>query len=75
MAIIDVQNATLLVIDFQARLMPAIDDGPAAIANARRLVEAAKLLGIPALFTEQNPGGSGRPCRSFWPTKARSSPR
>ena len=59
MALIDVQNATLLLIDFQARLMPAIDDGPAAIANARRLVEAASLLGVPALFTEQNPARLG----------------
>ena len=55
MAIIDVQHSTLLVIDFQARLMPAIDEGAAAIANARRLVEAAALFGVPTLFTEQNP--------------------
>ena len=59
MAIIDVDNSMLLVIDFQARLMAAIDEGAAAIANGRRLVEAAALFGVPALFTEQNPGRLG----------------
>ncbi len=59
MPIMDVRNATLLMIDFQARLMPAIDEGAVVIANARRLVEAAALLGVPALFTEQNPARLG----------------
>ena len=70
MAIIDVENSTLLLIDFQARLMPAIDDGPAAVANARRLVEAAALLGVPALFTEQNPGRLGRTVPELLPDEA-----
>ncbi len=59
MPVIDVKNSTLLVIDFQTRLMPAIDEGAAAIANARRLVEAAAMFGAPTLFTEQNPKGLG----------------
>ncbi len=59
MPIINVQRSTLLVIDCQARLMPAIDEGAVIIANARRLVEAAALFGVPALFTEQNPKGLG----------------
>ena len=49
----------LLVVDFQARLMPAIHDGPAAVTNARRLLDIAALLGVPALATEQNAGGLG----------------
>ena len=52
-------DSFLLVVDFQARLMPAIDGGDQAIANARRLIDAAGLLGVPCLFTEQNPGGLG----------------
>lgn len=75
MPIMDVRNATLLMIDFQARLMPAIDEGDVVIANARRLVEAAALLGVPALFTEQIPRGWGRPCRSFGRGRALSFPR
>ena len=59
MLTIDPARATLLVIDFQARLMPAIDGGAAAVANARRLIEAAGLLDVPVLFTEQNAGGLG----------------
>jgi len=60
MPILDVRNSTLVVIDMQARLMPAIDEGAESIANARRLVTAAALLGVPALFAEQNPKGLGQ---------------
>lgn len=48
-----------LVVDFQSRLMPAIDEGEAVVANARRLLDAAALLGVPVLFTEQNARGLG----------------
>jgi nicotinamidase-related amidase len=51
--------SVLLVIDFQSRLMPAIKDGAAAVGNARRLLQAAEMLDVPALFTEQNTGGLG----------------
>jgi nicotinamidase-related amidase len=59
MLTIDAARSTLLVIDFQGRLMPAIEGGDAAIANAGRLVKAASLLAVPSLFTEQNPKGLG----------------
>jgi nicotinamidase-related amidase len=52
-------RSLLLVIDFQARLMPAIADGAGAVANARRLLDAARLLNVPVLATEQNPRGLG----------------
>lgn len=53
------EKSTLLVIDFQKRLMPAIHEGEATIANAGRLIEAARLLDVPTLFTEQYPKGLG----------------
>lgn len=53
-------QAALLAIDFQARLMPAIDGAAAALANAKRLLDAAALFDVPVLFTEQNPRGLGR---------------
>jgi nicotinamidase-related amidase len=56
---IDVRASTLLLIDFQAKLMRAIDDAAAAITNARRLIDAAAILGVPTLFTEQNAKGLG----------------
>lgn len=52
-------SSVLLLIDFQARLMPAIHDGRAALANAGRLAAAARVLGIPVIGTEQNPAGLG----------------
>ena len=59
MTTLDPARALLLVIDFQARLMPAIHEGERAVRNARRLTDAAALMGIPTLFTEQNRKGLG----------------
>ena len=53
------ETSTLLLIDFQAKLMPAIDQAASTVANARRLIDAAGLVGAPILFTEQNPKGLG----------------
>ncbi len=49
----------VLLVDFQARLMPAIDSADAAVANALRIAGAAHALGVPVLATEQNPKGLG----------------
>ncbi|MGO8740238.1 isochorismatase family protein [Rhodoblastus sp.] len=49
------ESSLLLLIDFQTRLAPAMEGGEAAIANARRLAEGARLLGAEILVTEQNP--------------------
>lgn len=59
MLTIDPKRSILLVVDFQARLMPAIHEGKMAVRNASRLIDAAKLCGIPRLFTEQNAKGLG----------------
>jgi nicotinamidase-related amidase len=59
MLTIEQGRSALLLVDFQSRLMPAIADGAAAVANARRLIDAAKLLEIPVLATEQNAKGLG----------------
>jgi nicotinamidase-related amidase len=50
----------LLIIDLQERLMPSIEGGAAAVANARRLVQAAETLRVPIVFTEENTAGLGR---------------
>jgi nicotinamidase-related amidase len=52
-------TCSLLVIDFQTRLMPAIDAGEIAVRNTGRLLDAARLLDVPILATEQNPKGLG----------------
>jgi nicotinamidase-related amidase len=59
MGIAEAAQSTLLVVDFQARLMPAIAAGGEAVAQARRLIAAARLLGVPVVYTEQNPRGLG----------------
>jgi nicotinamidase-related amidase len=59
MLTINPRSSALLVIDFQGRLMPVIEDGAAVVANARRLIDAAEMLEIPMLMTEQNAKGLG----------------
>ncbi len=59
MLMLQAQASTLLVIDFQGRLTPAIDGADAAIANAQRLVRGAHVLDVPTLYTEQYPKGLG----------------
>jgi nicotinamidase-related amidase len=57
---IDPTRSHLLLIDFQARLMPAIHEGAGVTANGARLLRAARLLDVPRSFTEQNPGKLGQ---------------
>ena len=59
MPLIDPARSSLLVIDFQARLMPAIDQADTRIAYASRLIRAAEMLGLSRIVTEQNPRGLG----------------
>jgi len=56
---IDARRSTLVLVDFQARLMPAIDRHERVLAEALRLAEVARLLDIPVVGTEQNPAGLG----------------
>lgn len=59
MPLIDPDRSALLVIDLQARLMPAIDQSDLRLANAARLIRAAEALHIRRHITEQNPRGLG----------------
>lgn len=59
MPIIEREGSLLLLVDLQTRLMPAIDGAAAVTANARRLLDAARMLAVPVLVTEQNPGRLG----------------
>lgn len=56
---IDAQASTLVLVDYQARLMPAVEDAAALTARAVRLARAARVLEIPVVGTEQNPAGLG----------------
>ena len=53
------KGAALLIIDVQDKLLVKMAKGPLVVANAVRLIQAAKLLGIPVMATEQYPKGLG----------------
>jgi nicotinamidase-related amidase len=57
--LLQAQDCALALIDFQARLMPAILNGAEAVTQACKLAKAAQLLGVPVVTTEQNPRGLG----------------
>lgn len=59
MRTIDPARSILLMIDMQQRLVPAIDGQEALVATVRRLLDAARLFGVPAVATEQYPKGLG----------------
>ncbi len=57
--LLDATESQLVLVDYQARLMPAMSDGAAVLANAERLARAAGWLKIPVWGTEQSPGKLG----------------
>jgi nicotinamidase-related amidase len=52
-------QTALLVVDVQERLVPAIRDHARVVWNCRRLIDGARVLGIPVAGTEQYPRGLG----------------
>ena len=57
--LIETQHSQLVLIDLQTRLVPAMFEGAAVLANALRLAKAAQLLRVPTSVTEQYPEGLG----------------
>ena len=57
--LLELDDSQLLLVDYQAKLMPAIHEGPSVLANARRLVQMARLLKMPTFVTEENPASLG----------------
>lgn len=56
---IQAELSQLLLVDWQPRLIAALHDGQAALANAIRLATAAQRLKVPVWGTEQNPSKLG----------------
>lgn len=52
-------TSTLLVVDIQERLLPAIDDGPALVEYSQWLLRVARALDVPVLASEQYSKGLG----------------
>ena len=57
--LLDAAESQLVLVDYQAKLMPAIFESAAVLANAVRLGQIAKLMDVPTWGTEQNPSRLG----------------
>jgi nicotinamidase-related amidase len=57
--LLDASQSQLVLVDYQARLMPAIFEAEAVAANALRLGRMARLVDVPVWGTEQNPSKLG----------------
>jgi nicotinamidase-related amidase len=58
---IDRERSVLVLVDYQRRLLPAIAEADAVVAEALFVARVAAALGVPVIGTEQNPDGLG-PC-------------
>lgn len=52
-------DSVLVLVDYQQRLLPAIDRADEVLGEAVRLADVARTLGVPVIGTEQNPAGLG----------------
>ena len=57
--LLEASESQLVLVDYQTRLLPAIFEGQAVLANARVLAQAARALQVPVWGTEQNPSKLG----------------
>ncbi len=56
---IEPRGCTLVLVDYQERLLPAIHGGDVAVRNALLMADVARELGVRVVGTEQNPAGLG----------------
>ena len=59
MRTLDRDRTALVVVDVQEAFRPAVQNFDTVVENTRRLMEGAKILGIPTIVTEQYPKGLG----------------
>ena len=57
--LLNVEESQLVLVDYQARLIPALWESDQVLANAVRLARLAGLMEVPSFYTEQNPAGLG----------------
>ena len=57
--ILEAERCQLVLVDYQDRLLPHIDQGPSVLAQAVLLAQAARAFGVPVHLTEQSPQSLG----------------
>lgn len=57
--LLEKEQSCLMVIDVQEKLVPAMADPVSFVVNCKKLMEAAKILSVPVIVTEQYPQGIG----------------
>lgn len=58
--LLDADDSQLVLIDYQARLMPVIFENEMVVANALRLARMARIMEVPVWGTAQNPDKLGQ---------------
>jgi nicotinamidase-related amidase len=56
---LNLENTVLVIVDVQEKLARAVHEKEALLENTVKLIKGVKILGIPILWTEQNPKGLG----------------
>lgn len=56
---LSVDDTVLVIVDIQEKLWQAMHEKEALLTNALKMIQAAKIFGLPMLWTEQNPKGLG----------------
>ncbi len=57
--LLEAKKSSLLIVDVQERLLPAMADGNEVVAKTKVLMQAAKALDVPVTVSEQYPKGLG----------------
>ncbi len=57
--LVDATKSSLLIVDVQERLLPAMADGAGVVSRCSILLKAAKALHVPVTVSEQYPKGLG----------------
>ena len=62
---LDTNNSILVIIDIQEKLVKAASNGEKTIINTSQISQAAQILSIPVIITEQYPKGLGATVESI----------
>ena len=62
---LDRDEAFLLLVDMQEKLLPVMLDKEIILENTNKLIEGINIMGLPIVVTEQYPRGLGRTDRNI----------